>query len=64
MARVFGHAGLLLAVLVLSGAIALRLFDPAVRGHTDQVILKFRKPPSAASPVAGPPARRHTGLCL
>jgi predicted methyltransferase len=23
---------------------ALRVFDPAIRGHTDQVILKFRKP--------------------
>ena len=23
----------------------LRVFDPAIRGHTDQVILKFRKPP-------------------
>jgi predicted methyltransferase len=26
----------------------LRVFDPAIRGHTDQVILKFRKPTSAA----------------
>jgi predicted methyltransferase len=23
---------------------ALRVFDPAIRGHTDQVVLKFRKP--------------------
>lgn len=41
----------------------LRVFDPAVHGHTDQVILKFRKP-LAASPVAGPPLRREGFLCL
>jgi len=23
---------------------ALRIFDPAIRGHTDQFILKFKKP--------------------
>jgi predicted methyltransferase len=27
---------------------ALRVFDPAIRGHTDQVLLKFRKPGAAA----------------
>jgi predicted methyltransferase len=26
----------------------LRVFDPAIRGHTDQVLLKFRKPGAAA----------------
>src|SRR5205807_10637092 len=31
----------------------LRVFDPAVRGRTDQAILKFRKPASAsAAPAA------------
>jgi predicted methyltransferase len=30
----------------------LRVFDPAVRGHTDQAILKFRKPPAATTPTA------------
>jgi predicted methyltransferase len=29
----------------------LRVFDPAVRGRTDQVILKFRKPPSGRAPA-------------
>jgi predicted methyltransferase len=46
----------------------LRVFDPAVRGRTDQVMLKFRKPASAsgaaASTVAAPPARRAGFLCL
>jgi predicted methyltransferase len=47
----------------------LRVFDPAVRGRTDQVVLKFRKPASAsaaASTVADPPARRPrcVGLCI
>jgi predicted methyltransferase len=48
----------------------LRVFDPAIRGRTDQVILKFRKPASAsaaaASTVADPPARRPrcAGLCI
>lgn len=48
----------------------LRVFDPAVRGRTDQVILKFRKPASASA-VAAPavtdlPARhlRCAGLCI
>jgi predicted methyltransferase len=42
----------------------LRVFDPAVRGRTDQVMLKFRKPPAAASAVAAPPARRAGFLCI
>ncbi len=42
----------------------LRVFDPPVRGRTDQVILKFRKPPAAASPVTGPAGRRAGFLCL
>ncbi len=48
----------------------LRVFDPAVRGRTDQVILKFRKPASAsaaaAPAVTNLPARRPrcAGLCI
>jgi predicted methyltransferase len=30
----------------------LRVFDAAIRGRTDQVILKFTKPPAAAAPTA------------
>jgi len=30
----------------------LRVFDPAIRGQTDQVILKFRKPPGATPALA------------
>ncbi len=40
----------------------LRVFDPAVRGRTDQVILKFRKSPAAATPGAGSSTRHF--LCL
>ena len=42
----------------------LRVFDPAVRGRTDQVILKFRKRLPAATPAAEPPGRREGFLCL
>jgi predicted methyltransferase len=35
----------------------LPVFDPAIRGRTDQVILKFRKPPQAAE------VRLHHGWC-
>ena len=34
----------------------LKVFDPAIRGHTDQFILKFRKPwiwPSGVRPRRG-----------
>jgi predicted methyltransferase len=34
----------------------LKVFDPAVRGHTDQFIYKFRKPLNAPAPVTGPAA--------
>ena len=41
----------------------LKVFDPAVRWRTDQVILKFRKP--ATPPAAAPPgAQRERFLCL
>ena len=48
----------------------LRVFDPAIRGRTDQVILKFRKPPAGALTAAPAPAapassdRREGFLCL
>jgi predicted methyltransferase len=42
----------------------LKVFDPAVRWHTDQVILKFRKPAAAAAAAAPPGARREGFLCL
>ena len=42
----------------------LRVFDAAVRGRTDQVILKFRKPLAATSSGAASPARREGFLCL
>jgi predicted methyltransferase len=43
-----------------------RVFDPAVRWRTDQVILKFRKPPAAAPAAAAPASsgRREGFLCL
>jgi len=38
----------------------LSVFDAAIRGHTDQVILKFRKPPATAPLArAWPAATRH-----
>jgi predicted methyltransferase len=45
----------------------LRVFDPAIRGHTDQVLLKFRKPRAAARPQPlsrGPSGRRRSRLPL
>ena len=44
-----------------------KVFDPAVRWHTDQVILKFRKPPAGAPAAAAAPessGRREGFLCI
>ena len=41
-----------------------RVFDPAVRWRTDQVILKFRKPLAGAPAAAASSGRREGFLCL